>query len=234
MEGSLILSALLFILPFMAFAQLPDTGQTKCYNNDSEITCPPSGQPFHGQDAQYVTNPQSYTQLDASGNDMPFSADYSTTPWTMVRDNVTGLIWEVKDSKDDVQDYSNPHDADNTYTWYDSNPATNGGDPGTPGDGTDTEDFINALNESNFGGNSDWRLPTINELSFIRNMNPHIEPDSYYWAINENYFPNTMAPIYYGHYWSSTPRHYPTDYAWDVEFTLGRTDVNLKSHNSNY
>ena len=64
----------------------------------------------------------------------------------MVYDVVTGLIWEVKQDKDDTQNYSNPNDADNTYTWYDSNPETNGGDAGTPGTGTDTEDFINALN----------------------------------------------------------------------------------------
>jgi hypothetical protein len=50
----------------------------------------------------------------------------------MVKDNVTGLIWEMKTSKDAVKNYTDPHDADNTYTWYDSNPATNGGDPVAP------------------------------------------------------------------------------------------------------
>ncbi|KJR40366.1 hypothetical protein MCHI_003737 [Candidatus Magnetoovum chiemensis] len=50
------------------------------------------------------------------------------------------------------QDYTNPHDADNTYTWYDGNPATNGGYAGAAGEGTDTEDFIKALNDSKFGG----------------------------------------------------------------------------------
>jgi len=69
-----------------AFAgALPDTGQTKCYNDTAEITCPAPGEDFYGQDAQYVTNPRSYTKLDASGNDLSDSA----TSWTMVRDNVT-------------------------------------------------------------------------------------------------------------------------------------------------
>ena len=58
----------------------------------------------------------------------------------MVRDNVTGLFWEVKTDDGSI------HDKDNTYTWYDSNPATNGGNAGTAGEGTDTEDFIEALN----------------------------------------------------------------------------------------
>ena len=112
MKRLLIVCSLVAALPCVTFAvdfPIPDTGQTKCYDNDSEEPCPASGQPFYGQDAQYSTNPQSYTQLDASGNDMPFSADYSTTPWAMVRDNVTGLIWEVKDSKDVTLDYENPH-----------------------------------------------------------------------------------------------------------------------------
>ena len=37
-----------------------DTGQDKCYSNTAEITCPASGQPFYGQDAQYGGNQPSY------------------------------------------------------------------------------------------------------------------------------------------------------------------------------
>jgi len=191
----------------MALAQLPDTGQTKCYDEDYEITCPQPGEPFYGQDALYITNPQSYTKLDENGNGLPFSA----TEWIMVQDNVTGLIWEVKQDKDDIQNYANPHDADNKYTWYDSNPETNGGDPGTPGDGTDTEDFINVLNSANFGGYNDWRLPAIKELSFIRNM------EIYNPAINTDYFPNTVS----SYYWSSTPYAHYSSYAWYVYFSNG-------------
>ena len=34
---------------------LPDTGVTKCYDtNGNEISCPSTGQPFYGQDAQYT------------------------------------------------------------------------------------------------------------------------------------------------------------------------------------
>ena len=52
---------------------------------------------------------------------------------------MTGLIWEVKQNKDSTPNYSDPNVADNTYTWYD-------GSTGNPGEGTDTEDFINDLN----------------------------------------------------------------------------------------
>jgi len=173
-----------------AGAPVPDTGQTKCYDNTGEIPCPQAGEPFYGQDGNYLINPPSYTKLDANGNELPDDA----TEWVMVRDNVTGLIWEVKRNKDGVQDYSNPHDADNTYTWYDSNPATNGGDAGVAGDGTDTEDFINALNAENFGGFSDWRLPTAKELAYLT-WHEGVSP-----KIATAYFPQTQS----NSYWSQT------------------------------
>jgi len=176
------------ILSVAAYATtLPDTGQTKCYDDTQEITCPNPGEPFYGQDAQYIGNQQSYTKLDASGNDLPDEA----TEWVMVRDNLTGLIWEIKQDKDNVQNYSNPHDADNRYTWYD-------GTNGIPRDGTDTLDLINALNDAHFGGFNDWRLPTIKEPFTIADSSMPCTPSG---GINTNYFPNTMS----SGYWSSTP-----------------------------
>ena len=147
----------IFILMIAAAAwssPVPETGVTKCYNATTEITCPSPGQAFYGQDASYTINPMSYTKLDASGNALPDSA----TSWTMVKDNVTGLIWEMKINKDGVKNYNDPHDADNTYTWYDSNPATNGGDPGTPNEFSESLYPPNALNV---------QAHNINKLTFI-------------------------------------------------------------------
>ena len=184
-------------------APVPDSGQTKCYNNTVEIPCPSSGQPFYGQDANYTINPMSYTKLDGSGNALSSSATY----WVMVKDNVTGLIWENKTVDGTI------HDKNKTFTWYDSNPATNGGYAGTPGDGTDTEDFIGALNSAHFGGYSDWRLPTINELDSIVNCDiPYPGP-----TINAAYFPNTVSSFY----WASTTPANGTYYAWGVHFVNG-------------
>ena len=172
---------------------VPDTGQTKCYDvAGNVITCPSPGQALYGQDGNYTINPMSYTKLDSSGNDLPVSA----TSWVMVKDNVTGLVWEMKTNKDGVKNYDDPHDADNTYTWYDSNPATNGGYAGTPGDDTDTEDFIKVLNDAKSGGYSDWRLPTIKELAYIINYSI-ASPGP---TIETRYFPNTQPSVY----WSST------------------------------
>ncbi len=74
---------------------LPDTGQTKCYDNEKEIPCPGPGQPFYGQDAQYTSNPMSFTKLDSNGNPLPDSA----TSWETVKDNNTGLIWQKSDDQ---------------------------------------------------------------------------------------------------------------------------------------
>ena len=189
-------------------APVPDTGQTKCYDVPGNvITCPSPGQALYGQDANYSIYPMSFTKLDGSGNALLDSA----ASWVMVKDNVTGLVWEMKNNKDGKPDYSNPHDADNIYTWYDSNPATNGGDPGTPGAGTCTEDFIKALNDANYGGNNDWRLPTIKELGYIVNYSiPSPGP-----TIDTGYFPNTAASWY----WSSTTFANYTNIAWRVYFS---------------
>ncbi len=196
--------AVLFFSIGVFAAPVPDTGQTKCYNvAGSVITCPSPGQALYGQDANYTINPMSYTKLDGSGGVLSDSA----TSWAMVRDNVTGLIWENKTDDGTI------HDKDNKYTWYDSNPATNGGYAGTAGNGTDTEDFINALNSAHFGGYSDWRLPTVNELDSIVNDNiPYPGP-----TINTTYFPNTVSSFY----WSSTTLASSTHGAWGVSFGLG-------------
>lgn len=148
---------------------LPDTGQTKCYDDAKQIACPQPGEDFYGQDAQYSGQPQSYTLLQGG---------------IMIQDNVTGLIWESKTDDKSI------HDKDNKYTWYDSNRETNGGEAGTPGDGTDTEDFINALNSANFGGFSDWRLPTVKELSSLLNR------DTSGPAINTYFFPHVIEGYY--------------------------------------
>ena len=197
------------------WGKIPDTGQTKCYNSTLEIPCPGPGETFYGQDANYNIKPSSYTKLDASGNELPDSA----TTWSMVRDNVTDLLWEVKTDDGSI------NDRDNMYTWCDSNPATNGGNQGMCGDGTDTEDFINNLNSANFGGYNDWRLPTREELRSIVNYG-QVNP-----AINKDYFPNTLS----SQYWSSSSFAYYSSSAWIITFNVGLADAgfggnNLKSY----
>ncbi|MEA2014216.1 MAG: DUF1566 domain-containing protein [Thermodesulfobacteriota bacterium] len=209
----------LILIVFLSFCvlagQVPDTGQTKCYDNSVEIPCPQQGEAFYGQDAQYAGPVRSYTKLGQNGTSLPDTATQSDG-WIMTRDNVTGLIWEIKTDDGSV------HDKDNKYTWYDSNPGTNGGNAGTAGNGTDTEDFIDALNAENFGGFSDWRLPSIKELSSLVNSDIAYPGPT----INTAWFPRTMS----SYYWSSTTYASHTDYAWRVNFNYGYVGGIYKSY----
>lgn len=184
------------------FSTWPDTGQTKCYNNTVEIPCPEEGQPFHGQDAQYAGPARSYTDLGSG----------------MIRDNVTGLTWEQKTNRNGIANYLDPHDADNTYTWCDTDGNTNGGNQGSCSN-SDTMDFLAALNSANYGGHSDWRLPTIKELAtliFWSSGNPAIDPVFAATTVSSGY-------------WSSTTRAGGSDDAWLVGFRYGGASGGGKS-----
>lgn len=105
------------LFPAIGFAEpIPDTGQEKCYNDSEEIPCPQPGESFYGQDAQCDGPQPSYTKLGQNGVELPDTATFEDG-WIMTQDNVTGLIWEVKQNKDEASDFTNPHDTDNTYTW---------------------------------------------------------------------------------------------------------------------
>ncbi|ETR68083.1 MAG: hypothetical protein OMM_04771 [Candidatus Magnetoglobus multicellularis str. Araruama] len=196
---------------------IPDTGQTQCYDNENEIPCPQPGEPFYGQDGNYLINEPSYTKLDAQGNDLPDDA----YDWVMVRDNVTGLIWEIKTARNNVADYSNPNDADNRYTWYDSNPNTNGGYAGYYNDGQNTERYIQTLNSQQLGGFSDWRMPSLQELLSI------VKASAYNPAIDTSFFMNTISD---GFYWSSTSNVNELDHGRGVSFRYGYSQHSYKSN----
>jgi len=134
----------------------PDTGQTKCYNNSQKITCPSPGQPFYGQDAQYRGRfPRSYTKLGYGGMVLPDSATHVDDGglWIMIRDDVTGLIWELKTKAN----------RDQTYTWLNAK-----------------SQHIAGLNSAKYGGFDDWRLPDVKELSSLVNAADFPAIDSWF------------------------------------------------------
>ena len=146
-----------------------------------------------------------YTKLDANGDDLPEEA----TDWNCVRDNVTGLIWEVKTT-------SGLHSASNTYTWYST--TNHGGNVGTQNGGScfdsacDTKAFTEAVNNEELCGFSDWRMPSTSELSQL------VHRGRYNPAISTELFPNTQS----SHYWSSSPVASDSSYgAWLVYFGDG-------------
>jgi len=113
-----------------------------------------------------------YTKLDVNSKHLPNSAQ----SWMMVLDNETSLIWEVKQNKDGINNYDNPNDADNKYLSHESD-----------------KKFIKALNAANWGGFSDWRIPSKEELNTL------VDSKGTKRTINTAYFPNTQLSSY----WSS-------------------------------
>ncbi|MGI9211672.1 MAG: DUF1566 domain-containing protein [Methylococcaceae bacterium] len=189
--------------------RLNDTGITasQCYqagsntlvscNSAKAIALNPLQDGMTGRDMNAATNTNddgakgfSYTKIDSTGQDLPGYA----TAWNCVRDNVTGLIWEVK-TVGGLRDWQK------TYTNYSTNRSGN------------TSNFVQAVNAAGLCGSSDWRLPTADELhSLVDYGIPSPGP-----TIDSDYFPNTVQ----GWFWSSSPYAGNSSGAWVVNFDVG-------------
>jgi len=158
--------------------RLNDTGMSVCGTSDnSNGACPAKGYP--AQDAQYGRdrlaragrlNKQGsgpdgfdYSKIANDGSELPASATLGpgTKDWACTRDNVTGLIWEVKTSDGGVRDQ------DNTYN-FDEAPT-----------------LATTVNQTGLCGATDWRVPNRQELLSLVNQ-ARVQP-----AISVDYFPNT-------------------------------------------
>ena len=229
---------------FAQTSPLNDTGQTQCFDADTgaldECTVANTGNGSthprqdgrFGRDAQAGAGALTKTGSGAAGFDFtkicnsgeaagsgacPADPALGTgaNEWACTRDNVTGLIWEVK-----LNDINQLRHAGHNYTWYD----------GTTGDeGTDTcrgtlaaapyanqcniENYKLAVNAVGLCGKTDWRVPTRRELLSIVHhgrSNP---------SIDTTFFPNTQSAFY----WSSDIFALDPANAWRVNFDNGDT-----------
>lgn len=193
-------------VPFpTAYPSFNDTGSDRC-NTATSATfsdCPLADYPDqdgdHGRDADARNDLLNkfgsgeagfdFTKLDAQGHVL---LDQDSTDFACVRDNATGLTWEVKTNDGGL------HHADHTYTWYSEDATTNGGEAGTQNGGScfgsacDTQAFADAVNENQFCGFNNWRLPTVGELQSIVHYGKATTP-----AIDLTYFPTTSDHEYW-------------------------------------
>lgn len=141
--------------------------------------------------------------------------------WACTKDNVTGLIWEVK------TDDGGLRDKDNGYTNYDDTTQPqrlNGSVNPTQAEidtATNSIGFLNAVNAltgaNRLCGATDWRRPSKKELLSIAHHG-RVDP-----AIDTDYFPNTPS----GNFWSGSPFAGNSYYAWSVNFYYGLALVEL-------
>ncbi|PWQ95258.1 Ig-like domain-containing protein [Leucothrix arctica] len=241
-------------------AQVPlnDTGLTVCgdyaYDNsvnhqndlttctaetDSEGDAIPQGQDaVSGRDATANDDSDghagfSFTKLDASGSPLAASAQ----SWSCVKDNVSGLVWESKKGLGNGTAAAGAHSADDTFTWYSTDPSKNG----SAGNGTirsiyspnscsgfdvndtstycNTEAFVARVNAESLCGLTDWQMPTVHELSSLLNFNDNSR------TIDSTFFPHTT----YGTYSTETLSARSPAYAMVIAFYDGHIHTNLKS-----
>ncbi len=168
--------------------RIPSTNQVLCYDDEgNEIVTPKPGDKFFGQPGNFNINPISFTKLREDGDILNPDVNWETG-LRMIRDNNTGLIWEVKSPiKGDINFIRDK------FTWYELK-----------------DNYIDVLNKHNYGGFNDWRIPNKEELRSIvdysgilptadKNFFPEIIPE-FYWSL-DTYGADTKLGwgIYFGY-----------------------------------
>lgn len=226
--------------------QLNDTGTLLCSNADQVgQSCPQSGLP--GQDAESGRDAKianlkkigggvggfDWTKLDAAGKpltlqNVPWSDTGNETNgsrWSCVQDNVTGLIWEIKETTP-----SHPRYFGHTYSWWMASEQLNGGfaEHTLPGVCTgvtpcETQSYVDWVNQQGLCGHTDWRLPSVRELASIAVLSKEIP------ALDKHYFSDTVKPRFFtGQTYVGDPSR-----VWYVYFSDGSVSSTSKSDASN-
>ena len=209
-------------------AQIPDTGIV-LNANDLELQTAYL-QDFPGQDAQYGLDRIhisgladkagrgeygfDYTPLNENGDPVDIAGAQSYC----IRDNITGLIWELKSNAQ-----SSIHHFERRFTWYQEE--ENGGFAGELNMQNNTENYVAEVNQQGLCGFFDWRLPSHAELQSIVHYGRSIPP-----LIDTNYFPFTSTPSADPHlpiwYWTQQTsadgvNNDEARNAWAIDFTSG-------------
>ncbi|TMO55123.1 DUF1566 domain-containing protein [Pseudoalteromonas phenolica] len=194
---------------------LNDTGQQRCFDSEAVIEC--ESDVYPKQDAElgrdsFVQNEGKtgaglasfdFTKLDENARPI---TDSSTSDFSCVKDNNTGLIWEVKQPNTATPPSTTLRDTRNTYTWFLRNyPNGHRGVDASTCPNTiycDAQQYIDDVNATNYCGGRNWRLPTFTELMGIFNYG-EVSGSSY--VLDPNYFPAIASPQWNNNsfYWTS-------------------------------
>jgi len=177
--------------------QLPQTGQTTCYNESGQvIACNNTGQDGDIRAGVAWPNPRFTDNGDGT-----------------MTDNLTGLIWVKDGNLMRTRDPSFDTDSD---SYFDD----------VAGDGQVTWqhalDYIKKLNQENYLGHNDWRLPNVNEFESLGNTE---QKNTATWLSNLG-FVNTPSVVY----WSSTSLAGDADRTWVVTVWYGGVSYDWKTH----
>jgi hypothetical protein len=145
-----------------------------------------------------------------------YGTEAAGTKWDCVRDNVTGLVWEVKNDDPNHLRYRW-----HGYAWYNPDDKNNGGSPGveTPELGLNgssltqqptctgltkcnTQSYVDAVNTVGLCGKADWRMPTADELRNLVHWGDSARNDVYYFWTSQVYM------------WTSSPYPLSNDRAF--------------------
>ena len=151
---------------------------------------------------------QSYQKIFADGSSLGDASN-----WSCVKDKKTGLVWERK-----RPDEANVlRQSDNAYTWYSDDAGYSAGVAGSMADMSscdntlstcDTQSYVDAVNLVGLCGNSDWRLPTREELISL------VDRES---GINSEFFDHAVTTPH----WAANTNAATTSAAWTVDFDTG-------------
>jgi len=135
------------------------------------------------------------TKLNTNG----VAAIASSASWSCVKDNSSGLIWEVK------SDDGGLRDKDNVYTW------------------SEAQAYVQSVNAQGLCGGFDWRLPTAEELLSLVGARTDDASARVTRLIDYDFYPNSQTADYWSNSDSSDGN------AWGVSFEDGGYVLNAKT-----
>jgi hypothetical protein len=182
---------------FAVGSVLPDTGQRLCYNTFGEMSCPAESQDFWGQDAQFGWDLH-ITPAERFERTVPVANQ------PVVFDRLTQLEWQGCAAGQSGADCATG--SASMMNWY---RASGTADPTyNPGGATDT------CGNLDWGGHTDWRLPSVKELSGI------VDAGRAFPSIDGTAFPETPV-MPFDAVWSSSSSAAYSTYAWGVNLGYG-------------